>query len=475
MSPPLSIVWFRQDLRIHDNPALNAAAERGEILPIYILDDVSPGQWAMGGASRAWLHHSLKSLNESLGGRLKLFSGDASEVIRRLVDEQDVGAVFWNRCYEPWRTQRDGLIKQDLIARGITARSFNASLLWEPWQVAKKDGTPYRVFTPFYQRGCRQAPAPRQPLAAPASPQYYANDIQLARPLNDLNLLPERKDWHHTLCQHWQIGESNASNQFEDFCSDQMGDYRKARDFPAIDATSRLSPHLHFGEISPHQLWHRVEHNSLLNSSEGASHFLREIAWREFSYHLMYHFPQLPESNFNPRFDGFQWRQDATALAQWQRGQTGFPIVDAGLRELWQTGYMHNRVRMIVASFLIKNLLIHWRDGAAWFWDCLFDADLASNSASWQWCAGSGADAAPYFRIFNPVLQSEKFDPEGDYLLRYCPELAGLSKKLRHKPWLATEAQLQAAGIRLGVDYPQPMVDLKVTRERALAHFKALS
>jgi deoxyribodipyrimidine photo-lyase len=477
MPESLSIVWFRQDLRIHDNPALNAAAEQGVLLPIYILDDANAAQWAMGGASRAWLHHSLTALNRSLEGRLQLFVGDAREIISRLLDEQQIDAVFWNRCYEPWRVQRDILIKQDLVDRGVTSRSFKASLLWEPWEVAKKDGTPYRVFTPFYQKGCRQSAPPRQPLAPPPQLNYHDGDIDFAQSLHALQLLPAHPGpgWHHALCSQWHIGELSALDRLEQFCDDQLADYQLARDFPAIDGTSRLSPHLHFGEISPHQLWHRMEHVALQAQADGPMHFLREIAWREFSYHLMYHFPQLPEANFNPRFDGFEWREDGAALAQWQRGNTGFPIVDAGLRELWQTGYMHNRVRMIVASFLIKNLLIHWHNGAEWFWDCLVDADLANNSASWQWCAGSGADAAPYFRIFNPVLQSEKFDAEGRYLLRYCPELGGLPARLRHKPWQASEIQLQEAGIRLGVDYPKPMVDLKLTRERALQRFKALT
>jgi len=475
MSKPLSIAWFRQDLRIHDNPALNAAAESGTLLPIYILDDVNAAQWAMGGASRAWLHHSLSALNHSLDGKLLLFAGDARTIIERLVEEQNVASVFWNRCYEPWRIQRDSLIKQDLKGAGVSSRSFNASLLWEPWDVAKKDGTPYRVFTPFYQKGCRQASVPRQPLEAPTQRHYHDLDINFAQPLSSLALLPAQQGWHESVCSHWEIGEDSANVQLEQFCEERIDDYKPARDFPAIDATSRLSPHLHFGEISPHQLWYRIEHLAMQTAPEGASHFLREIAWREFSYHLMYHFPQLPEANFNPKFDRFEWLDDNRALAAWQRGQTGFPIIDAGLRQLWQTGYMHNRVRMIVASFLIKNLLIHWRYGADWFWDCLVDADLASNSASWQWCAGSGADAAPYFRIFNPVLQSEKFDPEGQYLLRYCPELGGLPRRLRHKPWEASEEQLNQAGIRLGIDYPSPMVDLKVTRERALERFKALA
>jgi len=474
MPQSIAIAWFRQDLRIHDNPALAAAAEHHALLPIYILDDENAGDWAMGGASRAWLHQSLAALNRSLGGRLQLFSGDARTIIQRLVDDFDIDAVYWNRCYEPWRIKRDAPIRQDLIASGVVTRSYNASLLWEPWEVAKQDGTPYRVFTPFYQKGCRLAPAPRQPQPAPANLRCYPEDIGFAQTLDALGLVADDQDWHAPLRSHWQIGEDAANDRLEQFCQDRLQDYRRARDFPAIDATSRISPHLHFGEISPQQLWHRTEQDRRLESADGASHFLRELAWREFSVHLLYHFPGLPETNFNARFDRFEWRDDPTALKRWQRGQTGFPIVDAGMRELWQTGYMHNRVRMIVASFLIKNLLIHWRNGADWFWDCLFDADLANNSASWQWCAGSGADAAPYFRIFNPVLQSEKFDPRGDYLLRYCPELAGLPPRLRHKPWEASAAQLHAAGIQLGVDYPLPMVDLKVTRERALQRFKDL-
>jgi deoxyribodipyrimidine photo-lyase len=414
-------------------------------------------------------------LNRSLDGRLQLFRGDARNIIRKLVEEQGVDAVYWNRCYEPWRIQRDTLIRQDLATAGITTQSYNASLLWEPWDVAKQDGTPYRVFTPFYQKGCRRAAPPRQPQPAPAGLRCDPADLESAQSLDSLGLLPANLDWDENLCARWPIGEQAAHNQLEQFCEDQLDNYRRGRDFPAIDATSRLSPHLHFGEISPHQAWDRVEQDALLQAGDGAPHFLRELAWREFSSHLLYHFPDLPADNFNAKFDRFEWLDDADALDRWQRGQTGYPIVDAGMRELWQTGYMHNRVRMIVASFLIKNLLIHWRNGANWFWDCLFDADLANNSASWQWCAGSGADAAPYFRIFNPVLQSEKFDFEGDYLLRYCPELAALPPRLRHKPWEASEAPLSAAGIRLGIDYPRPMVDLKVTRERALQRYRDLA
>ena len=469
----LTLVWFRQDLRLADNPALAAAAERGGILPVYILDDAGAGDWALGEASRVWLHHSLAALDASLDGRLRLFRGDAAEIVAALVETLPVDAVYWNRCYEPWRMRRDSEIKSRLRDRGIEAHSFNASLLWEPWDIAKADGTPYRVFTPFYQKGCFAASAPRRPQYAPESMRLSDGDVEAACGLDALDLLP-RHDWHRDLIAHWQVGEAAAAARLDDFCAGALGNYRHGRDFPASDSVSRLSPHLQFGEISPHQAWHRVEFERQRMPEESALHFLRELGWREFSHHLLYHFPDLPEKNFNPRFDDFEWREDTDGLERWQRGQTGYPIVDAGMRELWQTGYMHNRVRMVVASFLIKNMLLHWRVGERWFWDCLVDASLANNSAGWQWVAGSGADAAPYFRIFNPVRQSEKFDPDGEYLTRYCPELAGLPVKLRHQPWTASKAELASAGITLGQDYPEPMLDLSTTRERALARFKSL-
>jgi deoxyribodipyrimidine photo-lyase len=472
-SKPVTVAWFRQDLRISDNPALNAAAAAGDVLPIYILDDVNAADWAMGSASRAWLHHSLNALNLALDGNLRIFRGDAREVIAQLVTSLQLEGFFWNRCYEPWRIRRDAQIKADLIAGDIQTRSFNASLLWEPWDISKKDGTPYRVFTPFYQKGCLSSARPRQPLASAGQIQWSDLAIDNSLSIDELELLPSAC-WHESLCSHWQIGESAAAQKFDSFWQNTLTDYKRGRDFPALDATSRLSPHLHFGEISPHQIWHQIDQSSMHDHGDGPAHFLREIAWREFSYHLLYHFPELPEQNFNRKFDGFEWLDDEAGLQSWCRGQTGFPIIDAGMRELWQTGYMHNRVRMIVASFLIKNMLQHWRNGENWFWDCLIDADLASNAASWQWCAGSGADAAPYFRIFNPVLQSEKFDPEGEYLLRYCPELADLPARFRHKPWEASEEVLTAAGIKLGKDYPVPILDLKTTRARALGRFKAL-
>jgi deoxyribodipyrimidine photo-lyase len=469
----LSLVWFRQDLRVSDNPALRAAAATGSVLPVYILDDVNSGDWAMGAASRAWLHHSLQSLDRSLGGRLKFFAGDAADVISSLMEKLPIGAVYWNRCYEPWRSRRDKQIKAALAGGGIEVESFNASLLWEPWQVTKPDGSPYRVFTPFYRKGCLSREAPREPLAPPDGLHAEAIAVADSLTLDELELLP-RENWHRQMLAHWQIGEDAAHRQLDEFCDSALANYRDGRDFPAQQATSRLSPHLHFGEISPHQAWHRVEQARLHESGDGPGHFQRELAWREFSHHLLYHFPGLPEENFNNRFDAFEWREDTAGIHAWQRGLTGFPIVDAGMRELWQTGYMHNRVRMIAASLLIKNLGVHWRAGEDWFWDCLVDADLANNSAGWQWVAGSGADAAPYFRIFNPLLQSEKFDPSGEYLARYCPELAELPAKFRHRPWEAPDDVLREAGLRLGADYPKPILDLRQTRARALAKFKAL-
>lgn len=470
----LKLLWFRQDLRLNDNPALRAAVAEGTIVPIYILDDVNAGAWQLGAASRVWLQRSLAALDKSLDGKLSIFRGDARAVIAGLVNSLPIDAVFWNRCYEPWRIERDAQIKNDLAALAIETRSFNASLLWEPWTVSKNDGTPYRVFTPYYRNGCLSLAAPRAPLVRSDNIRRQASRLPDSLSLQALAPQPAR-NWQRRMLADWQIGEAAAHQKLDAFCASTLDHYRKGRDSPALASTSRLSPHLHFGEISPQQAWHRVAQTAMHLDNEGAAHFQRELAWREFSYYLLYHYPQLPVKNFNPRFDGFQWLEETSALGDWQRGKTGFPIVDAGMRELWQTGYMHNRVRMVVASFLIKNMLLHWRHGASWFWDCLLDADLASNSASWQWCAGSGADAAPYFRIFNPVLQSEKFDPEGEYLVRFCPELAALPRRYRHQPWEAPPAVLQAAGLELGKDYPRPILDLKTTRERALARFKALA
>lgn len=469
------ILWFRQDLRLTDNPALQAAVDAGQpILPIYILDDENSKDWAMGAASRWWLHQSLASLNESLRGRMQFFRGDARTILPRLV--QDVGAdlVLWNRCYEPWRISRDTEIKEDLQRDEIAVRSFNGSVLWEPPNTNKPDGTPYRVFTPFYRRGCLQnGIPPREPLPAPDSLDLSTGSH--GTPLDELALMPEI-NWYGGISAEWSPGESGAAARLDEFLASGLAHYDEGRNRPDQRYVSRLSPHLHFGEISPNQAWFAV--NDRFTGKElsaDADRFLSELGWREFSYNLLYNEPSLPTENLQRKFDRFPWREDEEALRRWQRGQTGYPIVDAGMRELWQTGYMHNRVRMIVGSFLVKNLMLHWLHGARWFWDTLVDADLASNSASWQWIGGCGADAAPYFRIFNPVTQGKKFDPEGLYVRRFVPELSGVPDKFLHNPWEAPAGVLDEAGVTLGDNYPQPVVDLKASRERALAAFKSLS
>lgn len=475
----MHIVWFRQDLRVADNPALLHAAERGDVLPIYILDDDNAAAHHMGATSRVWLHHALADLNQSLNGHLRLFQGCAKTIIKTLCREHSVQGVYWNRCYEPWRISRDQTIKEQLQAvkeqqQTIEVRSFNASLLWEPWQTLKADDTPYKVFTPYY-RHCRSKPAPRAPLPAPDSIGYCSGDFG-AVPLQALALLPTL-DWGEAICAQWQISEQGAQQRLQHFLSDGIEHYKEGRDYPAQQSVSRLAPYLHFGQISPQQVWNAALQAAQTTqiSHDQIEHFQRELCWREFSYSQLYHFPELPKKNWQSKFDAFPWGDNNDHLAAWQKGKTGYPIVDAGMRELWQTGYMHNRVRMIVGSFLVKNLLLHWHHGERWFWDCLFDADLANNSASWQWVAGCGADAAPYFRIFNPITQGEKFDADGDYIRRYVPELKGLPNKYLNKPWEAPEAVLQQAGIQLGRDYPHPIVDLKTSRERALAAFKSLT
>lgn len=402
--------------------------------------------------------------------------GDPLTLLPGLMRQHNIRHIDWNRCYEPWQIQRDTLLKQRLQAQQVTVQSHNASLLWEPWQVLKDNGEPYQVFTPYYRRGCRAAPTPPAPSPPPPALQCVTLDtsIQGSQAIDQLGLLPEHP-WHESLIAHWQIGERAAEQRLQAFLEQGLSGYRKGRDFPAQPQVSRLSPHLHFGEISPRKLWHEA---ALVAAQEGAEDdldcFHSELGWREFSYYQLFHNPELPEKNVKPKFDQFPWRKDTAALRSWQRGETGYPLIDAGMRELWQTGYMHNRVRMVVASFLIKNLGLHWRHGADWFWDTLVDADLASNSASWQWVAGSGADAAPYFRIFNPVTQSQRFDPEGKYIRRYVPELARLPDRHLHDPGSAPAAVLQQAGVKLAENYPAPLVDLRQSRQRALDAFKAL-
>jgi len=468
------VVWFRQDLRLADNPALHAAALEGRpILPLYILDDQNAGEWKMGGASRWWLHQSLASLGGALQDELVLLRGDAAELLPKLLRDIGADTVYWNRCYEPWRIARDTKIKAALSGDSITVKSFNGSTLFEPPSTNKPDGTPYRVFTPFYRRGCLQnGIPPRRPLPAPENIELFKSAKGVS--LQELELMPVVR-WYDGIASEWSPGEQGAAQRLDEFVSHGLDRYDEGRNRPDQRYVSRLSPHLHFGELSPNQPWFAVlDAFSGKELSADADRFLSELGWREFSYNLLFNEPSLPTDNLQRKFDNFPWRDDDAALGLWQRGQTGYPIVDAGMRELWHTGYMHNRVRMIVGSFLVKNLLLHWHHGERWFWDTLVDADLASNSASWQWIAGCGADAAPFFRIFNPVTQGKKFDPEGLYVKRFVPELSDMPEKFIHNPFEAPAEVLAAAGVRLGDDYPEPVVDLRSSRERALAAFKSL-
>jgi deoxyribodipyrimidine photo-lyase len=469
------LIWFRRDLRLADNPALLAALEEGHIpVPIYIHDE--PRQsWLQGAASAWWLHHSLVSLQQSLkqlGSGLLLFHGDALQVISQLLKQVDIAGVYWNRCYEPDAIERDSRIKQMLRDRGIDCRSFNASLLIEPWKQLKKDGTPYRVFTPFWKSLSSRICTTSLSALPERLPGLSQGMQQESLTIEDLDLLPGIP-WDEGLRNSWRPGEEGAHQLLERFVEEQLINYPEHRDIPGRPGTSRLSPHLHFGEVSPQQLWHVVTDTMAQNDSagviKGGEAFLRELGWREFSYHLLYHFPDTTDKPLDQRFEAFPWRKDyGEDLVSWQRGQTGIPIVDAGMRELWVTGWMHNRVRMIVASLLTKNLLIPWQEGARWFWDTLVDADLANNTQGWQWTAGCGADAAPYFRIFNPVLQGERFDPEGSYVRQWVPELKDVPSKWIHRPWEAPPEMLADASVALGDNYPNPIIDLAASRRRAL-------
>ena len=467
-----TLVWFRSDLRIADNPALTAAARDGAVIPVFIHSPGEEAPWAPGGASRWWLHHSLERLARDLrdvGSRLILrVAEDSQGELAALARECGAQRVVWNRRYEPALIARDQEIKTALRACGIAADSFNAALLHEPWEVANKSGDPYQVFTPYW-RHCLSQGEPDVPLDAPVAlpgPAVWPRSLELER----LALLP-RIDWADGMRAAWTPGARGAIEGLERFLEAAFAAYQDRRNRPDLPGTSRLSPHLHFGEIGPRQIWHAARHfagTHGLDASWPHSQFLAEIGWREFAHHLIYHFPHTPVEPLRASFAQFPWRDDAAGLAAWQRGRTGYPIVDAGMRELWQTGWMHNRVRMIAASFLVKDLLQPWNAGAAWFWDTLVDADLAANTLGWQWVTGCGADAAPYFRIFNPSGQGAKFDPEGLYVRRYVPELARLPDQWIHEPWRAPPGILHEAGVRLGVDYPFPIVDHGVARLRAL-------
>jgi len=470
-----ALLWFRRDLRVADNAALQCLLEANcTPVPVYIHEEPA-GDWPLGEASAWWLHHSLVALRRSLrelGSELLIFRGDPETVLPRLLGQTGSEQVAWNRCYEPAAMERDQRVRRALKKQRCGTSIQSCALLREPSEHLKQDQTPYRVFTPFWKALYGQGPA-RATVPAPRRlPAPDLSGVTGRLSVEALGLLPTI-DWDRAFYQRWQPGEDGAWQSLQNFCDSRLPDYPAHRDIPALTGTSELSPHLHFGEISPVQVWHTLLNNAATDPDPGivaaTESFLRELAWREFSYHLLYHFPATASQPLDERFQAFPWRKNyAGDLRRWQRGETGIPLVDAGMRELWATGYMHNRVRMVAASLLTKNLLIPWQEGARWFWNTLVDADLANNTMGWQWTAGCGADAAPYFRVFNPVLQGEKFDPHGSYVRRWIPELANLDRRYIHKPWAADPSVLAEAGVTLGDTYPQPLTDLQQSRRRAL-------
>jgi len=441
-----TLLWFRQDLRLADNPALSAALERrSPVIPVFIWAPEEEGDWPAGAASRWWLHRSLASLNAELekrGSRLIIRRGPTAAALSRLAAESGAAAVLWNRRYEPATVARDREVKSKLRERGMIAESFNGSLLFEPWSIRNRSEQPFRVFTPFWQ-ACRRkplAPACEEAPQRVPSPEKWPHSLALS----ELSLEPA-VDWACDFRRVWQPGESGARSQLQRFLREALAEYPVNRDKPGLVGTSRLSPHLHFGEISPGEIQRAIL--GVANGHHAACEaYLRQLGWREFAYHLLYHYPRSPHQTLRQEFSVFPWRMHPEHFKAWKGGNTGYPLVDAGMRELWRTGWMHNRVRMVAASFLVKHLLIDWQAGAAWFWDTLVDADLANNTLGWQWVAGCGADAAPYFRIFNPAIQTEKFDPDGCYIRRWVPES----------------------------QHPLPVVDHGEARERALAALESI-
>ncbi len=471
------IVWFRRDLRLSDNPALYHAAATGKVIPVFIYDPRADEPWSPGSASRWWLHHSLASLQRDIlarDNRLIIRQGDTLETLIELCRQSGADKIYWNECYEPNALALDKRVTSALDAQGFEHRSFNGQLFYKPGTVLNKSAKPYRVFSAFW-KACLKRGIPLDTLTEPDDMATTDNAL-VSLTLDELQLLP-KVPWDKKLKTIWKIGEAEAHQLLDEFCEDGIRMYTVARDYLAESATSRLSPHLHFGEISVRQIAARLEACIAVNTEPGllkaAERYLSELGWREFAHHILFYFPHTVREPFDPRYKTFPYRKDRDVMTAWTNGKTGFPIVDAGMRELWHTGSMHNRVRMIVASLLTKHGQIHWLEGARWFWDTLVDADLANNTMNWQWVAGCGVDAAPYFRIFNPIRQSQKFDPKGMYLRNWLPELSGLSSKYIHAPWLAPGVFLADAEITLGETYPCPILDLTQGRDQALANYRS--
>lgn len=465
-----AIVWFRNDLRLSDNPALHNASTEGAVLPLYIWNPEETPK--LGGASKVWLHHSLEKLQDSLkqkGCDLIIRTGNPAEELKKVIDESSAQAVYCNRRYQPDQADNDASLCRELRSSGVKVHTYKSYLLAEPTEIQNQKGLAFLVFTPFWKH-CLTKIQPGPSLPEPTRLTPPSSKLQTLQ-VEDLNLLPD-KDWPIGIEKSWETGEKAAQQSLKKFVADASRTYSVDRDFPAKSGTSRLSPHLHFGEITPRQIWNAFEVSGMENWK--TSQYVAEIGWREFSYHLLNAYPQTVHSPLRNQFKSFPWIQNDDHLKAWQKGQTGYPIVDAGMRELWETGWMHNRVRMVVASFLVKHLLINWTEGANWFWDTLVDADLASNTQGWQWTAGCGADAAPYFRIFNPTSQAQKFDPNGEYIHKWVPELRGLHAPQLFEPWNVSEMELALAGVQLGVNYPHPIVDHSEARNRALAAYKTI-
>lgn len=469
------IYWFRADLRLSDLPGLIAAASAGPVIPCFILDDHQSTE-QLGGASRWWLHQSLVALGSEInhqGGYLVLKKGDTEAALSDLAKTTGAQHVMCSRRYTPEGEKLEQRVFERLGAQAVTLKRYPGSLLFEPKTVLTGAGTPFKVFTPFW-RACMRLPEPPFPKNSPQL-TWYGGDLA-SDELKDWHLEPSGPNWAAEFDEHWTPGERGAQAALQRFLSGPVAHYAEGRDRPDEVHTSRLSPHLRFGEISPRQVWHAAQQRRAETPawSSAIEKFLAEIGWREFCYQLLDLFPEMPSEPFKAEFRQFPWNSDTNKVEAWKKGASGYPIVDAGMRELWRTGFMHNRVRMIVASFLCKHLLTHWREGERWFWDTLLDADIAANTCSWQWVAGSGADAAPYFRIFNPIAQGEKFDTQGEYVRRWCPEIASLPNKYIHKPWEAPQGVLDDVGIVLGEDYPRPIVEHAVAREKALSAYQVL-
>lgn len=468
-APQPIIVWFRRDLRLDDNGALSQACETGQpLICLYIREPSDDSIVPLGGAQEWWRHHSLQSLAEAIaakGNRLILRAGKAAQIIAELAKDTNASGLYYNRFYE--RDVLDKHIVGDLKSSGLEIKRFRGQLLHDPETMKTGSGGAYRVYSPFW-RALERDGEPREPVPAPRKIQALQHH-PASETLNDWHLLPTSPNWASEFDQIWQPGEAGAHERLKSFLKKPINTYKSDRDRPGLEnATSLLSPHLAFGEISAARIWHETKG---LPATDDVIHFRKELVWREFSYHLLVEFPKLGTRNWNDKFDAFPWHFSKAQFTAWTKGLTGYPIVDAGMRQLWRHGYMHNRVRMITASFLIKDLMIDWRKGEEWFRDTLLDADPASNASNWQWVAGSGADASPFFRVFNPILQGEKFDPDGDYVTRFVPELRKLPRKYIHRPFEAPSDVLAKAGIKLGETYPKPIVDHSDARDKALAAY----